>query len=56
MLDPHMRMSSHSGALGSCSKDPLEAEPSPSELVHSSGPVSDSGLGKRDNLYGYNQG
>ena len=46
-----MRRSPCTSAMGSCTKDPLEAEPSPSELVCSSCPAVDSGLGKGGKLY-----
>lgn len=48
-------LSSCTGALGSYSKDPLEAEPRPSESVHSFCPPLDYELAKGDTLYGYTQ-
>lgn len=47
-------MSSCTDALGSYPKNPLEAEPSPSELFTL--PNFRLGAGKRDKLYDYNEG
>ena len=50
-----MRLSPCTSAMGSYTKDPLEAKPSPPQLVYSSCPHVDSGLCKGDKLYGYTQ-